>query len=120
MYNEPPKPIENHFELKKVCRNAGLWYVGSFMGEFIKRKAEWKDETKKPAFIQSMFEEYEGSDKNISGTTTRVNAMIRIIESDKVVDAMNLVLEANDKKLGCNQSKINAQAVLDLIAEGKL
>lgn len=46
MYNEPPKPIENHFELKKVCRNAGLWYVGSFMGEFIKRKAEWKDETK--------------------------------------------------------------------------
>ena len=39
---------------------------------------------------------------------------------DKVVDAMQLVLDANDKKLGCHQSKINAQAVLDLIAEGKL
>ena len=59
-------------------------------------------------------------DKDVSGTTTRVNAMIRIIESDKVVDAMHLVLDANDKKLGCNQSKINAQAVLDLIAEGKM
>ena len=120
MYREAPKPITNHFELKDVCRNAVLWYVGSFMGEFIKRRAEWQDETKKAAFIQSMFEEYEGIDKDISGTTTRVNAMIRIIESDKVVDAMHLVLDANDKKLGCHQSKINAQAVLDLIAEGKL
>ena len=120
MYKELLKPIINHFELKDVCRSAGLWYVGSFMGEFIKRKAEWKDETKKAAFIQSMFEEYEGIDKNISGTTTRVNAMIRIIESDKVVDAMHLVLEAEDRKLGCHESKVNAQAVLDLIAKGKL
>lgn len=120
MYKEEPKPITNQFELKDVCRNAGLWYVGSFMLEFLKRKSEWKDETKKLTFIESMFEEYEGIDKDISGATTRVNAMIRIIESDKVVDAMNLVLEANDKKLGCHQSKINAQAVLDLIAEGKL
>lgn len=114
------KPITNHFELKDVCRSAGLWYVGSFMIEFLKRKDEWMDETKKPAFIESLYNEYQGIDDKISGTTTRVNAMIRIIESNKVEDAMHLVLDADERKLGCPESKVNAKAVLDLLAEGKL
>ena len=35
MYREEPKPITNHFELKDVCRSAGLWYVGSFISNLI-------------------------------------------------------------------------------------
>ena len=101
------KKIENHFELKDVCRSAGLWYVGSFLLEFLKRKAEWQDADRKQEFIKSLYLEYPGIDDDISGTTTRANAMIRIIESDKVKDAMQLVLEANEKKLGCMESKTN-------------
>ena len=98
------KKIENHFELKDVCRSAGLWYVGSFLLEFLKRKAEWQDADRKQEFIKSLYLEYPGIDDDISGTTTRANAMIRIIESDKVKDAMQLVLDANEKKLGCVES----------------
>ena len=114
------KKIENHFELKDVCRSAGLWYVGSFMLEFLKRKAEWQDADRKQEFIKSLYLEYPGIDDDISGTTTRANAMIRIIESDKVKDAMQLVLDANEKKLGCMETKTNAKAVLDMIENGTL
>lgn len=114
------KPIKNHFELKAVCRNAGLWYVGSFMVEYIKRKDEWKNKDTKQEFIKSMFTNYEGIDSDISGTTTRANAMIRIIESRKVEDALALVLEANNSKLGCTASKENAREVLDRLATGQL
>ena len=114
------KPIQNHFELKDVCRTAGLWYVGSFMLEFIKMKELWSNPDTKSNFIQYMFNEYSGIDDDISGTTTRVNAMIRIIESRKVEDALHLVLDANDSKLGYVESKENAKATLDLLASGKL
>ena len=114
------KPIQNHFKLKDVCRTAGLWYVGSFMLEFIKMKELWSNPDTKSNFIQYMFNEYSGIDDDISGTTTRVNAMIRIIESRKVEDALRLVLDANDNKLGCAESKENAKVTLDLLGSGKL
>ena len=114
------KQIDNHFELKDVCRSAGLWYVGSFMLEFLKRKEEWQDADRKSEFIKSLYQEYPGIDDDISGTTTRANAMIRIIESGKVKDAMQLVLDANEKKLGFLESKTNAKVVLDMLEKGKL
>lgn len=114
------KPISNHFELKDVCRNAGLWYVGSFMLEYIKMKEMWSNPDTKSAFIQYIHNEYSGIDDDISGTTTRVNAMIRIIESRKVEDALHLVLAADDRKLGCAESKENAKVTLDMLSSGKL
>ena len=114
------KPISNHFELKDVCRNAGLWYVGSFMLEYIKMKEMWSNPDTKSAFIQYIYNEYSGIDDDISGTTTRVNAMIRIIESRKVEDALHLVLAADDRKLGCAESKENAKVTLDMLSSGKL
>jgi hypothetical protein len=40
---------------------------------------------------------------------------IRIIESGLVIKAMEVVLAANDKKVGCDESKNNAQYLLDKI-----
>ena len=100
------KPIQNHFELKDICRNAGLWYLGSFMLEFIKLKELWSNPDTKSNFIQYMFNEYSGIDDDISGTTTRANAMIRIIESRKVEDALRLVLDANVQFSGGNTGYI--------------
>ena len=115
------KKINNHFELKDVCRSAGLWYVGSFMSEFLEKRDEWENPDTKEEFIKYMFREYgAASDNDISGTRTRVNCIIRIIESNLVIDALNMVLQANDNKLGCDESKVNAQWTLDAIASGEL
>ncbi|MBR4049555.1 MAG: hypothetical protein IKK09_03580 [Clostridia bacterium] len=113
------KQIENFFELKDVCRSAGLWYVGSFMSEFLDKRDWWENKETKERFIAYMHNEYEGIDSDVSGTRTRVNCVIRIIESGYVKDALNLVLQANDEKLGCVESKVNAQMVLDAFESGE-
>lgn len=114
------KRIENYFQLVDVCRSAGLWYVGSYMGEFLRQKEKWTNPETKSSFIEYMYREYGAGDNDISGTRTRVNCVIRIVESGYVIEALNMVLAANDSKLGCYQSKINAQATLDAIEAGKL
>ena len=114
------KKIESYSQLIDVCRSAGLWYVGSYMIEFLVKRKEWENPETKNDFVKYMFDEYGGADNDISGTRTRVNCVIRIIESGYVVDALNLVLQANDNKLGCDQSKINAKLTLDAISKGKL
>ena len=113
------KKIESYSQLIDVCRSAGLWYVGSYIGEFL-RNDKWRSPDTKEEFIKYMYKEYGAGDRDISGTRTRVNCLIRIVESGYVIDALNLVLEANDSKLGCYQSKINARSTLDLIETGKL
>ena len=113
------KKINNFFELKDVCRSAGLWYVGSFMSEFLEHRQQWENRDTKEDFVKYMHKEYGGCDSDISGTRTRVNCIIRIIESGFVVDALNMVLQANDNKLGCDESKINAQETLNDIEEGR-
>lgn len=114
------KRIENYFQLIDVCRSAGLWYVGSYIGEFLRKKDMWENSETKKSFVEYMYREYGGADSDIAGTRTRVNCIIRIIESGYVKEALNMVLEANDSKLGCHQSKINAQATLDDIESGVL
>ena len=114
------KIISSYKELVNVCNSAALWYVGSYMIEFIMHREQWENNETKPEFIRYMYEEYGGADADISGTTTRVNAMIRIVESRKVEEALELVLDANDAKIGCDQSKINAKATLDKLKSGEL
>ena len=113
------KKIKNYFELKDVCRSAGLWYIGSFMMEFLDNREMWENKDTKQQFIAYMHNKYEGTDRDFLGTRTRVNCIIRIIESGYVKDALKLVLQANDNKLGCDESKINAQFLLDAFERGE-
>ena len=114
------KQIKDNYELRNVCRSAGLSFIGSFMGEFLEKREVWSNPDTKLQFVGYMYSNYakNGWDDDIAGTRTRVNCIIRIIESNKVEEALNLVLSANDNKLGCNESKINAQLVLDGLKNG--
>ena len=114
------KIINSYKELVNVCNSAALWYVGSYMIEFIVNREKWENNETKQDFIRYMYEECGGADADISGTTTRVNAMIRIVESRKVEEALEIVLNANNAKIGCDQSKINAKATLEKLKSGEL
>ena len=113
------KKIESYAELVRVCRSAGLWYIGSFMTEFLEKQELWRDPERKGEFIHYMLSEYDVGDSE-SSAITRINCVIRIVESKKVADALQMVLDCNDKKLGCPESKINAQLCLEEIAKGNL
>ena len=113
------KTIKDYSELCKVCKSVGLWYVGSFMIEFIDKKHLWENPETKHQFITYMSSEYDFGD-SLSGTRTRINGMIRIVESRMVEKALEMVIEANEIKLGCEESKVNAKYCLELLESGKL
>ena len=112
------KPIKTYLELVKVCRSAGLWYVGSFMSEFLEKRELWSNSETKGQFIYHMLSEYDSGGSG-SSAITRINCVIRIVESNRVKEALQMVLDCNDKKIGCEESKINARECLEDILNGK-
>lgn len=116
------KEIRDHFELKDVCRKASSYFVGSFMLEMIKRRSEWENADTKKGFIEDLHSKYFSWDEKwpISRTRNYVNAVIRIIESRRVEDALEYVIDSNDKRMDIRQAKENAKETLELIQSGKL
>ena len=122
MYEYESKRINNYFELIEVCRKATSYFIGSFMYEIIIRQAEWKNPNTKNDFVNDFHKSYFAWDEkhSISYTRIQINCAIRIIESDMVEDALQYVINANDKKIGILEAKENAIYTLNLIQEGKL
>lgn len=122
MYEYQSKPISSYQEVVDVCRKATSYFVGSFMLEMIRRRKEWQNPKTKSAFIHSFHNEYFAWDENcsIDRTRNRVNCVIRIIESRKVKEALEFVIDANDLKLGIDQAKENARITLKMIQDGTL
>ena len=108
-------------QLVKKINSAGAWFVGSFMGEFVVNYPKFcNDSNRKADFIDYIHNEYgKALEYKYSSTKTKCNAIISIIEAGKVREAMEFVLQTNDKKV-IKESKENAQALLDAIEEGKI
>ena len=122
MYEYESKKIENYFESKDVCRKATSYFVGSFMLEIIMRRDEWENPETKTSFIEDLHKEYfEWDDKwCINTTRNRVNCVIRIIKSGMVEDALQYVIDSNERKMNIPEAKENARKTLELIKSGKL
>ena len=114
------KRIKDQYELRKVLRNARLWFVGSFMNEFIDKREMWENPETKGKFIEYIYNEYCCGIEDISTTIASINAVIRIVESDMVVQALNLVLKSKRVDDECSESKINAKWTLDMINNGEI
>lgn len=116
------KPIKNHFEMIDVCRRATSYFVGSFMLEMIKRRNEWENPATKAEFIESFHQMYFQWDENnsIEQTRNRVNCVIRIIEANRVEDALQYVIDSNPRKMDIPEARENARVTLELIRSGKL
>lgn len=116
------KEIENHFDLKEIIRKATSYFVGSFTIEIMIRQSEWENKATKTEFIKDFHERYFSWDENatIEKTRNKVNCVIRIIESGRVEDALQYVIDSNDKKMDIMQAKENAMKTLDLIRSGEI
>ena len=122
MYEYESKKIKDYFELKDVCRKATSYFVGSFMLDMIMRRKEWENPKTKTSFIESFHKEYLAWDENckIERTRNRVNAVIRIIESGMVEDALQYVIDSNNRKMDIPEARENAIETLERIKSGEL
>ena len=122
MKKEKSKTINNHFELIEVVRKASSYFVGSFTSELMVRQKEWENKETKTEFIKKFHDEYFAWDGKCSldWTRNRINCVIRIIESGRVEDTLQYVIDANDKKMDIPEVKENAIRTLEMIRSGEL
>ena len=112
-------PLNGYDDMKWAIEKAGAWFIGSFMCEFVDSYEEFQDKNRKTKFIEYFMKEYDVVTDDMNQLRNRINLAIRIIESSMVEDAMEFVLNTNDEKLGCDESKVNAQFMLDRLKSGE-
>jgi hypothetical protein len=80
--------------LKRNIESAGGWFVGEYIALILSKFNELEnDKDFKNEFVREVFNS-QGRDKDYGGTRTRVNAVIRIIKSDKVIEALEYIVDS--------------------------
>lgn len=113
------KTIESYADMEDLIQSSEVWFVGSFMIEILNNYSKLRNKESKKEFIKNFQNSYVSltSEKR---TRNRINCVIRIIESNMVKKAMEYVLNTNDKKIGCEESKNNAKYILEKIKSNEL
>lgn len=108
-------------EMLEKIQSAGAWFVGAFMGEFLVRYDDYnKDTASRVAFINYMHWEYgENLGYTFDSTKTKCYALMSIIRGGRVMDALEHVINCNEKKVS-EDATDNAAAAIDAIAKGIL
>lgn len=101
-------------------RSAGLWFVALYMEAFILRINELKDSVSKTKFIEEIYNNGDNTfDKDVSATRTRVNCLLRIIESGRVIEALEVVVNSRLKKQ-FPEAVYEAEKLLERISTGDI
>ena len=108
-------------QMTDKIKSAGAWYTGTFLGEVLQAYPGLCDDSeKRKEFIEYMHNEYgEGLEYTYDTTKTKVNALISIIEGGRTLDAIDYVIQCNEKKV-LESAAENATALLDAIISGKI
>lgn len=79
-------------KIKDDIKSAGKSFLGLKMADLLVRSKELEDRVSKRKLIEEYHShQYGYYDKGIGGTSTRVNAAIRIISAEKVVYALGQI-----------------------------
>ena len=79
-----------------------------------------QDKQTKTEYIKELYKECDSWARDEYDMRNKINVLIRIIESNMVVQAMEYVLKANSRKLDIPDIKENAQLVLTHLETDKL
>lgn len=112
-------PLNNYSDLQEAIKSAGAWFIGSFMMEFVDNYEKFQDKKTKTEYIEYFMKEYDVVTADFNQLRNRINLAIRIIESGMVVDAMEYVINCNDNNMDCEESKVNAQYLLECLKNGE-
>lgn len=116
------KPITSYVELIDVCRKCTSYFIGSLTLEFIMNRKKWENPETKSQYIECLHNEFSGWNEKatLDQTRNRANCLIRIIESHRVEEALEYVVNGNPLKMDVPEVREYAQEVLDMIHSGKL
>lgn len=108
-------------EMLEKIHSAGAWFVGTFMGEFLLKYDNYrKDSASRVVFINYIYQEYgQKLGYTYDSTKTKCYALMSIINGKRVLDALDHVINCNERKVP-EDAIDNAVALVDAIVKGKM
>ena len=108
-------------QMTRKIQTAGTWFTGVFMGEILYNYSQINnDSVKTTEFIRYMHEEYgKNLDYKFDSTKTKCYAILSIVRKGCVLEALEYVIESNDKKVDAD-AKENATALLNKISKNEI
>lgn len=86
----------DELKMLKDIKSAGGWFVGEYAALIIENHVKLlSDKAYKLEFIQKIFHDC-GRDKDLGGTRTRVNALIRIINRGELIEALQYIMDSDN------------------------
>lgn len=79
--------------LRRKLNTIGVWYFVTFIEEILKKHVELEDPDKKSVFIENHMISADGGKITYASATTKVNAMLSIIHTKKVMEAVQIIIE---------------------------
>ena len=104
----------------QAYRSAGLWFVALYMEAFILRYDELQDDIKKIYITSEIYNNGNGPDKDEGGTRTRVNSLLRIIDSGRIIEALEVAANSSRLKSDFPNAVKTAVELLSRISSGEL
>ena len=106
------------FRYKKM-KTAGAWFVGVFMREILHEYPKFCDDVNKRSdFIKYFHKEYgENLGYTFDTTKAKCYAVIEIIRAGRVLDAIEYVIETNEKKVPEEAYEAAAELLDDIVKE---
>ena len=111
-----PRPIS---KIDDDIKSAGQTFIGIRMEDMLTRIPELEDRNKKNKLIEEYYENQIGTqDSECEGTRTRVNAVMRIIQSDNVLYALKRINGSDSRVL--SEAVTKAKNTIKKIKSGEL
>ena len=104
---------------EKKMKTAGAWFVGVFMREILHEYPKFCDDVdKRSEFIKYFHKEYrENLGYTFDTTKAKCYAVIEIIKAGRVLDAIEHVIESNDKKVPEEAYEAASELLDDIVKE---
>lgn len=80
-------------QFKSDLKAAGLTFIGTYMADILRRKSVLDDTSVKAELAEEYYEhQITTSDTKVESTQSKLNAVLRIIKSEKVLEALDAVI----------------------------
>ena len=93
---------------------AGAWFIGLYADVvMVKIENLNTDKDFKKTFIQNIYNNGKGPDKNETGTNVRVNSLMRIINGGRIIEALKKITDSARVKKDFPQAVVEAKILLN-------
>ncbi|WP_297632943.1 hypothetical protein [uncultured Clostridium sp.] len=105
--------IINNEQFKRAYQSAGVGFICKYIAYFLENKKRLEDREEKRKIIEEIYE--ESNDKYITATRTRVNALLKIIQANRVKESLEVVINSKQTRQRYPKDILRVERLLETL-----